>query len=156
MRGGRKKYVMLALALAAVSVMEYADTGSSCSTCTVPLPMAPEEVGLPPPVSAGGAAEIGAGMTKQLPRFVEVGADSCVPCKMMQPVLDGLREQYAGKLEIDFADVWKTPELSDKYGVRSIPTQIIYDSAGSEVFRHTGFWGKAEIDTKLKELGIIE
>ncbi|HCA48747.1 MAG TPA: thioredoxin [Armatimonadetes bacterium] len=94
--------------------------------------------------------------SEQLPRFVEVGADSCVPCKMMQPVLDELRSDYAGKLQIEFADIWKTPELGEKYRVRSIPTQIIYDGSGNEVFRHLGFWPKKEIDAKLKELGIIE
>ncbi|MGC9316705.1 MAG: hypothetical protein ACP5KN_01565 [Armatimonadota bacterium] len=42
---------------------------------------------------------------KQLPRFVEVGAESCIPCKMMQPVLDELRADYAGELRVEFADV---------------------------------------------------
>lgn len=94
--------------------------------------------------------------TGQLPRFVEVGADSCVPCKMMQPILAEMRTQYAGKLQVDFADVWKNPALGDKYQVRSIPTQVIYDADGREVFRHIGFWPKEDIDAKLKELGIIE
>lgn len=93
---------------------------------------------------------------KQLPRFVEVGAESCVPCKMMQPVLDKLRDDYAGELKIEFADVWKNPDLGKKYGVRSIPTQVIYDSSGEEVFRHMGYWPKEDIDANLKELGIVD
>jgi len=94
--------------------------------------------------------------SEALPRFVEVGADSCVPCKMMQPVLDELRADYTGELAIEFADVWKNPELGEKYGVRTIPTQIIYDAGGTEVFRHTGFWPKEGIDAKLEELEIID
>ncbi len=93
---------------------------------------------------------------RQLPRFVEVGADSCIPCKMMQPVLDELRSAYAGRLQIEFADVWKNPDLGDKYQVRTIPTQVIYDAEGNEAFRHIGYWPKEEIDQKLKELGILD
>lgn len=111
---------------------------------------APADAPTPDAAAADGEA------AKQLPRFVEVGADSCVPCKMMQPILDELRTQYAGKLQVDFADVWKDPALGDKYQVRSIPTQVIYDADGREVFRHTGFWPKEDIDAKLKELGVVD
>ena len=52
--------------------------------------------------------------------------------------------------------MWKNPDLGRQYNVRSIPTQIIYDAEGNEVFRHMGFWPKDEIDAKLKELGIID
>ena len=92
----------------------------------------------------------------QLPRFVEVGADSCIPCKMMKPVLEELRSDYAGRLSIEFADVWESPELGDKYGVQTIPTQVIYDASGTEVFRHIGFWAKEEIDAKLTELALFD
>ncbi len=89
-----------------------------------------------------------------LPRFVEIGADKCIPCKMMQPILDELRGEYADKLQVDFVDVWKHPEQSGKYGIQTIPTQVIYDSSGKEVFRHIGFYPKDEILAKFKELGI--
>ncbi len=89
-----------------------------------------------------------------LPRFVELGADKCIPCKMMQPILADLRKEYAGKLQVDFIDVWEHPEQANKYGIRSIPTQVIYDSSGEEVFRHIGFYPKEEIVSKLAELGV--
>jgi thioredoxin 1 len=88
-----------------------------------------------------------------LPRLVEVGADQCIPCKMMQPILAELRREYEGKLRVEFVDVWKDPSEADKYNVRVIPTQIIFDGTGKEVFRHTGFFPKDEILAKLKELG---
>jgi thioredoxin 1 len=89
-----------------------------------------------------------------LPRLVEVGAEACIPCQMMQPVLAGLRKEYAGRLQVDFVDVWKNPAEGDKYGVQIIPTQIFFDSKGKEVFRHQGFYPKEEIVAKFKELGI--
>ncbi len=91
---------------------------------------------------------------EQLPRFVEVGAQSCVPCRMMQPILDELRADHAGRLQVEFADVRANPELGQKYDVQTIPTQIIYDAEGREVFRHIGYWAKEEIVAKLAEIGV--
>ena len=91
----------------------------------------------------------------RLPRFVEVGADECIPCKMMKPILAELREEYAGKLQVEFVDVWKHPEQRDEYGVQMIPTQVIFDENDREVFRHVGFYPKDQIVAKLKELGLL-
>jgi len=100
------------------------------------------------------AAPVEESKPTRLPRFVEIGAEECIPCRMMQPILVELRAEYAGKLQVDFVDVWKHPEQADEYGIRTIPTQVIYDSSGKEVFRHIGFWPKDEILAKFKELGI--
>lgn len=90
----------------------------------------------------------------RLPRLVEIGAEKCIPCRMMQPILAELRKEYAGKLQVDFVDVWKHPEQADKYGIQTIPTQVIYDSSGKEFFRHIGFFAKEQIVAKLAELGV--
>ncbi len=92
--------------------------------------------------------------TSSLPRLVDVGADKCIPCKMMAPILEELRAEYAGSLEVIFVDVWKKPEEGGKYGVRMIPTQIFYDASGKELYRHLGFMSKEDILTKLQELKI--
>ncbi|MHB9024500.1 MAG: thioredoxin family protein [Armatimonadota bacterium] len=91
----------------------------------------------------------------QLPRLLELGADKCVPCKMMQPVLDGLRKDYAGKLQVDFIDVWKDPSVGEQYGIQAIPTQIFFNADGEEIFRHTGFYPKEDILAKFAEFGVI-
>ena len=89
-----------------------------------------------------------------LPRLVDLGADKCIPCKQMAPILEGLKREYAGRLTVDFIDVWKDPEQAQKYGVRIIPTQIFFDAAGVERFRHEGGMSKADILNKWKELGV--
>lgn len=89
-----------------------------------------------------------------LPRLVDLGAGKCIPCKMMEPILEELREKYHGKLEVVFIDVWKNPEEKERYGIKLIPTQIFYDSSGKELFRHEGFYAKEDILAKWKELGI--
>ena len=89
-----------------------------------------------------------------LPRLLDLGADKCMACKMMTPVLDTLKTEYAGKLEVEFIDVWKNPDVGEKYGLQMIPTQIFFDSKGKELFRHTGFFSKDDILKKWHELGI--
>lgn len=88
-----------------------------------------------------------------LPKMVDVGADKCIPCIKMAPILDDLREDYTGRLEVVFVDAWKNKEEAAKYGVRMIPTQIFYATDGSELYRHTGFYGREEILKKWLELG---
>ena len=97
-------------------------------------------------IQASGANET------NLPRFLELGADQCVPCKMMQPVLEEIRCDYSGQLQVDFIDVWKDPKQSQQYAISSIPTQIIFDAQGKEVFRHIGFIPKDQILKKFEEL----
>ncbi len=91
---------------------------------------------------------------KALPRLVDLGADKCIPCKMMAPILEELKTEYAGRMDVEFIDVWKNPDAGKKYGIKLIPTQIFYAPDGTEQFRHEGFMGKEDILAKWKELGI--
>jgi len=105
-----------------------------------------------PPPPAGSIASV-AEAAASLPRLVDLGADKCIPCKMMAPILEDLKTAYDGKMQVEFIDVWKNPDAGDPYGVRVIPTQIFYDAEGKELFRHEGFYAKEDILAKWKELG---
>jgi thioredoxin 1 len=100
------------------------------------------------------AAPTNAPAKADLPRLVDLGADKCIPCKMMAPVLKELKKEYAGRMEVQFIDVWKTPDAGKAYRINLIPTQIFFDASGKELFRHEGFFSKADILAKWKELGI--
>jgi thioredoxin 1 len=89
-----------------------------------------------------------------LPRLVDLGADKCIPCKLMMPVLAELTKDYAGQLEVVFIDVWKNRGEGARYGIQLIPTQIFFDAAGKELFRHEGFYAKKDILAKWAELGV--
>ena len=89
-----------------------------------------------------------------LPRLVDLGAGKCIPCKKMAPILEELKKEYAGRMDVEFIDVWKNPDAGKAYGVEMIPTQIFYDASGKELDRHTGFFGKEDILAKWKELGV--
>ncbi len=89
-----------------------------------------------------------------LPRLVDLGAGKCIPCKKMAPILEELKKEYAGRMEVEFIDVWKNPDAGKAYGVEMIPTQIFYDASGKELDRHTGFFGKEDVLAKWKALGV--
>ena len=93
----------------------------------------------------GAALEATVEAQSELPRLIDLGADKCIPCKMMAPVLVELRQEYAGRFEVEFIDVWKEKERVDEYEIKVIPTQIFYDAQGNELFRHEGFFSKEEI-----------
>jgi thioredoxin 1 len=86
-----------------------------------------------------------------LPRLVDLGAGKCIPCKKMAPILEEMKKDYAGVVDVVFVDVWKDPKAGKPYKIRVIPTQIFYDKAGKEVFRHEGFFSREEIEKVFLE-----
>ncbi|MGN6368215.1 MAG: thioredoxin family protein [Phycisphaerae bacterium] len=104
-----------------------------------------------PPIPAAVTAS---SAPRSLPRLVDLGSHSCMACKRMLPILDELRTGYEGRFQVDFIDVWADPGQSARYRIRLIPTQIFYDAAGKELFRHEGFFPKEDILAKWKEVGV--
>ncbi|NQT30503.1 MAG: thioredoxin family protein [Candidatus Saganbacteria bacterium] len=85
--------------------------------------------------------------------FIELGSVKCIPCKMMQPIMDEITEEYKDQVKVVFYDVW-TDEgrpYAEKYRVRGIPTQVFLDEKGEEFYRHVGFFPKDEL-VKVLEL----
>ena len=66
-----------------------------------------------------------------LPIIIDFGADSCIPCKEMAPVLEELNKELQGKAIVRFVDVWKYPDLAKNYPISVIPTQILFDAKGN-------------------------
>ncbi|MFA5393158.1 MAG: thioredoxin family protein [Candidatus Ratteibacteria bacterium] len=98
--------------------------------------------------------QVGPAPNQKLPRLVDLGAKTCVPCKMMAPILEELRNEYKGKLQVEFIDVWENQSAGDHYKIRFIPTQIFFDPSGKELFRHVGFMSKEDILFKWWERGL--
>jgi len=101
------------------------------------------EPGIPPDVPVKGMVTM-----------IDLGANSCVPCKMMAPILEKLEKEYKGKAAIVVIDVWKDPSQGKRFGIRAIPTQIFYDKEGKEVHRHVGFMSEKAIVSQLKSMGV--
>ena len=90
-----------------------------------------------------------------LPRIVDLGAGKCIPCKRMAPILEALKVDYAGAVNVQFIDVWQNPDAGQPYKIRLIPTQIFFDRSGKERFRHEGFFAREDIEQIFKDsLGV--
>jgi thioredoxin 1 len=119
-----------------------------------------ESESMTPSAVAGGSAADPATKTKppatiSLPRLVDLGADKCIPCKMMAPILAEFQRDYSDQFITEFIDVWQNPAAGKQYGIEMIPTQIFFDAEGRELFRHIGFYGKEDMLNKWKELGVM-
>ncbi len=68
---------------------------------------------------------------KGMPIILDFGADSCIPCVEMAPVLEKLNLEYQEKAIIQFVDVWKYPEAAENLPVSIIPTQIFINPDGT-------------------------
>ena len=111
-------------------------------------PAAPNEtanVPAPPPAPAPAASTEQRAPEKRLPRLVDIGAGTCIPCKMMAPILAELKRSRAHEFETVFVDLNHEREKGLGYGIRVIPTQIFFDERGRELFRHEGFISKEDI-----------
>lgn len=81
-----------------------------------------------------------------------VSTPSCYPCIAMKVVLDEISEDYGDEINVILIDVEENKVLSREFEVMIIPTQVLFDFTGEEVFRHSGYLGKDEIISKLESI----
>jgi len=91
---------------------------------------------------------------KGMVTMVDLGAASCIPCKMMAPILDKLEKRYQGKAAVVFIDLRYNREAIERFGIQAIPTQIFFDKNGREISRHIGYMSEAAIVAQLKSMGV--
>jgi thioredoxin 1 len=89
---------------------------------------------------------------KGMVTVVDLGAKTCVPCRMMAPVLSEVEREYKGRAAVVFIDVREHNEQAGRFRIRAIPTQIFFDKAGREVDRHEGFMDKKTLAARLDRL----
>lgn len=143
-----KLLVVAALAVVVIGVVTLKEAKTSGAPPRVATPAARPEPAVAAPTQAGSP------VVAKLPKFIDLGSDKCIPCKLMAPILAELRRDYAHAFVTEFIDVWKDREAGKAYGIEVIPTQIFHSAAGQELFRHVGFFGKEDILAKWKELGV--
>jgi thioredoxin 1 len=93
-------------------------------------------------------------LTSGKPVLVDFGANSCIPCRQMRPVLKEVGTEYSEKAKILIIDVYKNQNLAREHKVLMLPTLVFFDSKGKEAFRNVGIMEKEKIVGKLKEIGM--
>lgn len=83
--------------------------------------------------------------------LVDFSAIWCGPCKMMEPVIDQISDQYVDKLNVLKVDVDNYPIVTAKYGIRTIPTILIFQNKNI-IFKHSGAAPKSFFEKKLNDL----
>ena len=86
--------------------------------------------------------------------FVELGSNSCLPCKEMRPVMAGIEKTFGDQVKVIFYDVSADAVPAQEYGIQYIPTQVFLDDKGVEFHRHTGFYPQEKIEALLVEQGL--
>jgi thioredoxin len=93
-------------------------------------------------------------LTSGKPVLVDFGANSCLPCRQMRPVLKEIATEYSEKAKVVVIDVYKYQNLAREHKVLMLPTLVFFDSKGKETFRSVGLMEKEKIVGKLKEIGM--
>jgi len=87
-------------------------------------------------------------MKSEVPVLVDFWAEWCAPCKMIAPIVEDLANEYDGKVKFAKMDIDSNPSVPMKYGIRSIPTLLIFDG-GSPVDQVVGAVPKSVLKQRL-------
>lgn len=86
-----------------------------------------------------------------IPAMVDFWAEWCGPCKMVGPAVEALAKEYEGKIKIAKMNVDENRETPAKFGIRSIPTLILFKE-GAVAHTIVGALSKSDLETELKKL----
>ncbi len=85
-----------------------------------------------------------------------LGSYKCLNCRLMEPIINDLREEYQGKVSMPYIDIVINRDQARFYKVNRLPTLILFDRNQREVFRHQGFLDRATLVKNMEQLLVRE
>jgi thioredoxin 1 len=110
---------------------------------------------VPPGMETQSDVDFRNALTGGKPMVVDFGSNSCIPCRQLRPVLQKIRKDYTGKLEVLIIDIRNNQKLAADHQIQVIPTVVFFDPAGKEVFRHQGFMSEEKVREQLAKMGVV-
>jgi len=107
-----------------------------------------------PPPATNTQEEFKKAVGSGKPALVDFGANNCMPCRLLRPILKDIGKEYAGRAHVLVIDIYAEKELAREYRIQVVPTLVFFDAQGKEVYRHLGAMDKEAIVAKLKEIGM--
>ena len=138
----------------AVAVIAFGLITPALAAATPPAPPAAAAVARPP-VRALTPEELTSAINGRRWLIVEFGGERCKPCMHMQPVLQDLRDVLGDKAGVHNFWIQEHPEVARAHQIMVMPTQIVFNPKGEEVFRHMGYFPPGEFHAALRKLGIL-
>ncbi len=87
----------------------------------------------------------------------QTGATGCISCRKMELVMKEVKEKYPETVNVRFYNVLlpENQEFMKFFGIAAIPTQVLLDPAGKEIFRHTGYFPFDELEQEFKKSNLL-
>ena len=98
--------------------------------------------------------ELSKALNSGKPVLVDFGSNSCIPCRQLRPILQEIKKEQEGKLEVLVIDIYRNQSLAAQHRIQVMPTLVFFDSSGKEVLRRQGFMPKTVLMEELKKVGI--
>ena len=86
--------------------------------------------------------------------FLEFGATGCISCRMMEKVMEEVKTQYPSEIQVKFVNILlpENHDLINYFGIAAIPTQVLLNDSGKEVFRHTGYFSFNDLEKEFQKI----